>query len=144
MTSQLLPLLQSGDRARLASALAESVQFHSPVADYQLRGDVSHLLAHIAAVLDDVEATREVADGTSTTTFVTATVHGRPLDGVLDERVDETGLVVEAKLLLRPFANLRVAIAAMGDALEAAPLPSMLQRLAHRDEISDEVRSVGP
>lgn len=124
MASQLLPLLQSGDRARLAGALADSVLFHSPVADYELRDDVSHLLAHIAAVLDDVGATREVTDGTSTTTFVTATAQGRPLDGVLDERVDEAGLVIEAKLLLRPLRNLRVAIAAMGDALEADPLPS--------------------
>lgn len=127
MASQLLPLLQSGDRAELAGALAESVQFHSPVADYELRDDVSHLLAQIAAVLDDVDATREFTDGMSTTTFVTATIQGRPLDGVLDERVDETGLVIEARLLLRPLGNLRVAIAAMGDALEAAPLPSTLR-----------------
>lgn len=46
------------------------------------------------------------------------------MQGVLDERYDEHGQLVEATLMLRPFATLRIAIAAMAAALDATPLPS--------------------
>jgi hypothetical protein len=104
--------------------LADDVRFHSPVADYQGRADVAHLFGLIARVLEDVVVTRTVSDGDATITFLTATVGGRALDGVLDEHRDAAGRLVEATLLLRPYTALRGAIGKMGELLEADPLPS--------------------
>ena len=124
MASPLATLLQAPDRDALGALLADAARFHSPVADYEGRADVGHLLALIATVVGDIRPTRELADAMATTTFFDAAVEGRPLQGVLDERYDERGRLVEATLMLRPFATLRVAIAAMAAALEAEPLPS--------------------
>jgi hypothetical protein len=72
----------------------------------------------------DLQPTRELEDGAAKTTFISAVVEYRPVQGVLDEHYDEDGLLVDATLMLRPFATLRIAIAAMAAALDAAPLPS--------------------
>lgn len=98
--------------------------FHSPVADYEGRADVAHLLSLTVTVVRDVQPTRELEDGTGKTTFISGVVEARPLQGVLDERYDEHGRLTEATLMLRPLAALRIAVAAMGAALQAAPLPS--------------------
>ena len=76
-------------------------------------------------MVGDIRPTRALADGAATTTFFDAAVDGRALQGVLDERYDERGRLVEATLMLRPFATLRIAIAAMAAALEEEPLPSV-------------------
>jgi hypothetical protein len=124
MASPLVTLLQAPDRDALDALLADAARFHSPVADYEGRADVAHLLWLIASVVGDIRPTRELADGAATTTFFDAAVDGRALQGVLDERYDERGRLVEATLMLRPFATLRIAIAAMAAALEEEPLPS--------------------
>lgn len=124
MNSRLIPLLGRGDRAALERELAASVRFHSPVADYDGRADVAHLLSIIASILDDVKATRQLSDGHAVTTFITCCVEGQALDGILDERLDEREQVEEATLLLRPLGALRVAVSAMRDRLLAEPLPS--------------------
>jgi hypothetical protein len=116
--------LRSPSPSRLDALLAEDVRFHSPVADYQGRADVAHLLAMIPLVLDDVVATRTVDDDDATITFLTAVVDGHAVDGVIDEHHDSAGCVVDATLLLRPYAGLRAAIGLMGRHLEADPLPS--------------------
>ena len=124
MASPLVTLLQAPDRDALGALLADEARFHSPVADYDGRADVAHLLALIASVVGDIRPTRALADGAATTTFFDAAVDGRALQGVLDERYDERGRLVEATLMPRPFATLRIAIAAMAAALEEEPLPS--------------------
>ncbi len=124
MDSHLIPLLRLGDRAAIGAALAASVRFHSPVDDYSGRADVAHLLSLIGPVLGDLRPTRELSDGPAITTFITARIEGQALDGVLDERLDERGQVVDATLLLRPLGALRVAVAAMRDGLGQDPLPS--------------------
>ena len=124
MASPLVTLLQAPDRDALGALLADEARFHSPVADYEGRADVAHLLALIASVVGDIRPTRALADGAATTTFFDAAVDGRALQGVLDEHYDERGRLVEATLMLRPFATLRIAIAAMAAALEKEPLPS--------------------
>ena len=124
MASRLIPFLRSPDRRAVEELLAESVCFHSPVADYDGRADVAHLLSLIAGVVSDVRATRELTDGRATTTFITGQVQGHELDGVLDERLDEQGRLFEATLMLRPLGALRVAVEAMRAGLEVDPLPS--------------------
>lgn len=124
MPSPLIALLQAPDGDALDALLADAVRFHSPVADYEGRADVAHLLSLIATVVNGSQPTRELGDSTARTTFISGAVEGRSVQGVLDERYDEHGLLVDATLMLRPFATLRIAIAAMAAALDATPLPS--------------------
>ena len=124
MASTLVPLLREPDRPALDALLAPAVQFHSPFADYAGHDDVSHLISTIATVVHDVEPTRVLEDDGGRTTFIDGRVDDRALQGVLDERYDDAGQLVEATLFIRPYATLRVAMAHMGAALEADPLPS--------------------
>lgn len=124
MPSPLVALLQAPDRQALDALLAEAVLFHSPVADYEGRADVAHLLSLITTVLRDLQASRELVDGAASTTYITATVDARPVQGVLDEHYDGAGRLIDVTLMLRPFATVRVAIAAMAAGLASDPLPS--------------------
>jgi hypothetical protein len=123
MTSTLLPLLSRPDRTELDALLAPDVAFHSPYADYSGRPDVAHLLAMIPTVVHEIAPTRVVEDDGGRTTFFDASAGDRTLQAVLDERYD-SGHLVDATLFIRPYATLRVAMAKMGAALEADPLPS--------------------
>ncbi|MFI6031713.1 nuclear transport factor 2 family protein [Amycolatopsis magusensis] len=124
MSSALVPLLRAQDESGLAGLLADDVRFHSPVADYSGRADVAHLFGLIAGVLKDISPVREVTDGSHVTTFIEAMFGDGNLQGVLDQRYDNENRLTEATLLLRPLGVLHRAIAEMGDALQAAPLPS--------------------
>lgn len=104
--------------------LSDSVRFHSPVADYEGRRDVAHLLSLIANVLEDLRPTRELGTSTSRTTFVEAVVKGVPIQGVIDEHHNGDGRLLEATLMLRPLSALRTAVAAMAQALDDEPLLS--------------------
>ena len=124
MTSTLLPLLRQPDRAELDALLATDVAFHSPFADYSGPADVAHLFSMIPTVVHDIAPTRVVEDDGGRTTFFDASADDRALQGVLDERYDDSGHLVDATLFIRPYATLRIAMARMGAALEADPLPS--------------------
>ena len=120
----LLEALAGQDARALGELVAEDVRFRSPAADYAGRDDVVHLLATIGGVVSDVRSTRTLVDGRSTTTFLTALLGDRALQGVLDEHHDEAGRVTEAMLLLRPYPVLRAAMGAMQARLADDPLPS--------------------
>lgn len=129
----LVELLSRTDTASLEEALAQDVTFSSPVADYHGRADVAHLLRAIARVLDDLVATDTATTGTHATgtdddsaqlTMLTATVEGRPIEGILKERHDQDGRLLHATLFLRPYRTLQTAINAMLNLLSADPLPS--------------------
>jgi hypothetical protein len=120
----LLEALAGQDARALGELVTEDVRFRSPAADYAGRDDVVHLLATIGGVVSDVRSTRTLVDGRSTTTFLTAHLGDRALQGVLDEHHDETGRVTEAMLLLRPYPVLRAAMGAMQARLADDPLPS--------------------
>jgi hypothetical protein len=127
MSASLLSFLRSPADVDLSSALARDIRFHSPAADYEGRSDVAHLVTTIAAVLEDVGTTRTLSQGATTTCFFTAHVEGHELDGVLDERFDSDGRIAEARLFLRPYAALSVAIDRMRAELAKDPLPSAKQ-----------------
>ena len=125
MTSPLIVLLQAPDDDGFEALVSEDVRFHSPVADYEGRAVVTHLFRLIAEVTHSVQPTREIVDGALMTSFISGLVQGEPVQGVVDERYDDDGLLVEATLMLRPLAALHVAVAAMEAALGADPLPSV-------------------
>jgi hypothetical protein len=124
MTSPLVAWLQAPDAEGLEALLSDAVRFHSPVTDYQGRADVAHLLGLISGVVSDVRPTRELGDGATTITCISGLVGDLPVQGVVDERYDEHGRLIDLTLMLRPLSALRVAVAAMATALAAAPLPS--------------------
>jgi hypothetical protein len=111
--NRLLAAIAARDRDVLSRLLAEDVVFHSPVQTYRGREQVVHLFVTIGGVLDRVEVTREV-DGVS---FFAAQVEEHPVDGVLDQRVDDDGRITEITLMLRPLAGLQAAVARMTRAL---------------------------
>jgi SnoaL-like protein len=120
----VLAFLHHPDPDRLDAMLAADVQFHSPVADYLGHADVRHLFTAIAEVLDSVEAVRDLSAASEHTTFISGSVDGHAIEGVLDEHFDEAGRIVEVTLMLRPLSALNRAVSAMASALKASPLPS--------------------
>ena len=127
MASPLVELMQAPDSNALGLLMAEGVRFHSPVADYEGRADVAHLLLLIADVVRDIEPSREFDAEATKVTFISGLVEERPVQGVIEERYDDRGRLAEATLMLRPLATLRMAVAAMAAALEVKPLPSTTQ-----------------
>ena len=113
MADRLIDAISAANEDALCALLAEDVVFHSPVQTYRGRPQVVHLLVTVGGVLDAVDVTREV-DGV---TFFAAQVEEHPLDGVLDQRVDEEGRITEFTLMLRPLAGLQAAVARMTRAL---------------------------
>ncbi|MEU6672990.1 nuclear transport factor 2 family protein [Streptomyces sp. NPDC046925] len=119
-----------GRAARLP--LAPDVVFHSPVADYSGRDDVSHLFAKIGQCLTGLEPLREFTDpgeeatGRHSVTTFAAKVgdESESVYGALVQQVDEQGQLTEATLLLRPLGALKAAVSLMRDALSVDPLPS--------------------
>jgi hypothetical protein len=110
----------------VSGRLGADVVFHSPVATYHGRADVSHLLATIGGVTSDLEPARVVTGEGTRVTFFTLKLAGHDADGVLEE-THEDGEIVELRLMLRPLASLIPGVKAMGAALAADPLPSQAQ-----------------
>jgi hypothetical protein len=119
----LAEYLKAAGSAELSQLVAEDVRFHSPVADYRGRDDIVHMFKAIAALLDEVAIHRVITDDLGSVSFLTASVEGNELSGVLDERLDPEGIIVEATLLLRPYATLKIAIQRMAELLAESPRP---------------------
>lgn len=122
--SGLVTAIRERDAAALEGLLAEDVVFHSPVATYEGRPDVVHLLATIGATLDGVETVRELGEPGQRVTVIAARAAGSELDGALIEVLGEDGRIRRLTLLLRPLDALLPAVRQMGRALAADPLPS--------------------
>jgi hypothetical protein len=124
MVTPLVHMLQSPDREELLALLAPRARFQSPVADYNDRDDVVHLLTIIPTVLRDVRVERAFREGTEHATFFTGAVGEHCAEAVLRERRSPDGRVEEATLMVRPLSALHAAVRGMRDALAADPLPS--------------------
>jgi hypothetical protein len=81
------------------------------------------MLRLIAAVLEDVESTRESSNRDETLCAFAARVNGERVDGILREQRDEPGRLVHVTLFLRPYRALGRAIDTMRERLAANPLP---------------------
>jgi hypothetical protein len=135
MSSLLLPLIKTDpeQRARrIREVLAETVVFHSPVADYDGARDVARVLATIGTVLDEVHTERVFATPPEVFTVITATYRGRRMTGAFYESYGPAGAVTSATLLLRPLWLLREAAAGVRQALE-------LERAARGAGADDDV-----
>jgi hypothetical protein len=124
MDTPILTAINEHDTTALHVLLAADVTFNSPVRSYHGRDDVAHLLEGIGRLLDELRVTRRVDTPDETVLFFVASGGEREIDGVLDERRDAAGKVVELTLMLRPLRELLAAVEQMGKALESAPIPS--------------------
>jgi hypothetical protein len=104
--------------------LADRTRFRSPFADYTGRADISHLIGLINEVLSDVRPARRLSAGPTTMTRFDARVADEEVQGVLCEERDDHDRVMDAMLTIRPYARLRAAMRAMGELMDASPLPS--------------------
>lgn len=108
----VLEAMADGDRPALDAMVADDVVFNGPASAYVGREQVVEVLAIGGAVLQGLTAAREpatVGPG-ETLTLIEASVEGEQLNGVLLERTDEAGRVVEVTVLLRPLGPLQTAI----------------------------------
>lgn len=121
---KLIDLLGPAHATELAGLLADDVTFSSPVADYEGKPDVLHLLGLIGQVLDERLATAVAFGGASRLTSIEASVRGERVEGIIRERHDERGRLMHATLFLRPLRPLRAAVGAMAELLAQSPLPS--------------------
>jgi hypothetical protein len=113
----LIEALRSQDGPALDGLLADDVAFHSPVADYSDREEITRLFVTIGGVVDDMRPRREIVEGAETIAFVDGEVDGRPLHGIIDVLHTDDGRVADVTLMLRPLDSLLVAVRKMGAAL---------------------------
>lgn len=121
---RLIDALADPPSAGVETILGEDVRFRSPYADYTGRADVAHLVALIRDVLVEVEPVHRLGERAATTTVFEARVADEDVQGMLFERCDDAGRLVDAMLTIRPYAGLRAAMKAMQSRMEDAPLPS--------------------
>ena len=110
----LIEALRAADREALASVLAEDVVFDSPVATYEGRETVLHVLGTVADVVSDLEVDRELAKGDETVSFLTGRIGDERVDGVVAWSVDDAGRVARLTLMLRPLKGLLAGVEEMG------------------------------
>jgi hypothetical protein len=117
-------LLSTLQEVELNPPIADQITFRSPAADYHGRADVLHVLHGIASVVRETGATSVIIDGPWRLTTLTGRISEYRVQGVLRERADRSGRIVEAELYLRPYAALREGVNQMRALMEREPLPS--------------------
>jgi hypothetical protein len=113
----LVTALRARDSAALSKVLADDVAFHSPVADYEGKETVLHLLTLASGLLEGFDVRSRLGGNHVTATFIAS----GELHGVLHER-REGDRVVELTLMLRPLRPMLDTIKRMGAALERAAI----------------------
>jgi hypothetical protein len=99
---------ESKDLELLAETLREDVVLHSPVLfrGFEGRETVSAVLTHVAATLEDLTYTHELAEGDSVVLRFQAKVGDKELEGIDFLELDEEGRVRELTVFMRPFSAL--------------------------------------
>lgn len=99
---------ESKDLALLAETLREDVELHSPVLfrGFEGRDVVTQVLVHVAATLEDLTYTDELADERTVALRFKAKVGDKELEGIDFLELDEDGNVAELTVFMRPFSAL--------------------------------------
>jgi SnoaL-like domain len=99
---------EAKDLELLGETLREDVVLHSPVLfrGFEGRDTVAAVLAHVAAVLEDLAYTDELAEGGTVALRFKARVGDRELEGIDFLQLDEDGRVAELTVFMRPFSAL--------------------------------------
>lgn len=99
---------ESKDLELLTETLREDVVLHSPVLfqGFEGRETVVAVLAHVAATLEDLAYTDELAAGNTIALRFRANVGNRELEGIDFLELDDEGRVAELTVFMRPFSAL--------------------------------------
>lgn len=99
---------ESKDLELLLETLCEDVVLHSPVLfrGFEGRDTVAAVLTHVAATLEDLSYTDELADERTVALRFKAKVGDKELEGIDFLELDEDGNVAELTVFMRPFSAL--------------------------------------
>jgi hypothetical protein len=99
---------ESKDLELLMETLREDVVLHSPVLfrGFEGRDTVAVVLTHVAATLEDLTYTDELAEGNTVALRFKANVGDKELEGIDFLELDEDGNVAELTVFMRPFSAL--------------------------------------
>lgn len=101
---------ESKDLDLLTETLHEDVVLHSPILfrGFEGRDTVATVLTHVAATLENLTYTDELAEGNTVCLRFKATVAStsKELEGIDFLELDENGRVAELTVFMRPFSAL--------------------------------------
>ena len=125
---QLRTALETKDAAAVEALLSDDVVFRSPAVFKPYAGKAATMV-FLRAALETFEdfgyvRTFTEADGRGHVLMFTATVGGRELEGADFVRFDETGLVSEFRVMIRPMSGLIALAEAMAPRV-AGPLADL-------------------
>jgi hypothetical protein len=100
--------VEEKDLELLAGTLREDVVLHSPVLfrPFEGRDLVVQVLTHVAATLEDLTYTDELAGDRTVTLRFKARVEDRELEGIDFLELDEQGRVAKLIVFMRPMSGL--------------------------------------
>lgn len=107
----------AGDADGLVAALAPDAVFHCPVADYAGRETYEPVLRAVMGLVRDVSVTSACERPGEAVAFLTATVDGHPVDGVLRATGEAGSPPADLTLMIRPLEALLAAVRRMREAL---------------------------
>jgi SnoaL-like domain len=97
---------EAKDLGQMTEALREDVVLHSPILfrGFEGRDVVSQVLTHVAATLEDLTYTDELAEDNTVCLRFKAKVGDRELEGIDFLELDEDGKVAELTVFMRPLS----------------------------------------
>jgi hypothetical protein len=116
MTHPVRAAIEARDIDSLSALFADDIVFNSPVAFHPFRGrdTVAEVLAHVLEVFTDFVYVDELeGNGTHGLVF-TAGVGGRGVQGLDHLRYDDSGLICEFTVMVRPLSGVIALAEAMG------------------------------
>jgi len=118
-------MIAAGDLSRLPELLHPQAVFRSPMAftPYESAAAVNLILNTVVRVFEDFAYHRELAstDGTDVVLEFSARVGDRQLKGIDMIRFDETGLITDFEVMIRPMSGLQ----ALGDEMGRRLAPQL-------------------
>ena len=112
----------AGDHAAAVVTLADDVVFRSPAVykPYEGKETVEQILALVATVFENFRYTSEWRDGRTTILFFEANVGDRDLQGIDILEENESGLVAQFTVMIRPLSGLQAVAGTMAARLGLA------------------------
>jgi len=97
---------EAKDLELMSEALREDVVLHSPILfrGFEGREIVSQVLTHVAATLEGLTYTDELAEGNTVCLRFKAKVGDRELEGIDFLELDDDGKVAELTVFMRPLS----------------------------------------
>lgn len=126
MTSAFRAAIEAHDGDAARALLHDDVVFNSPAVHTPYRGKAAcaHLLRHVEQVLEDFRYVDEVVTDDRVVLIFRARVGDREVQGLDHLVVDGDGRITEFTVMVRPLSGLIALATAMGERLEADPVPT--------------------